>query len=201
MVADVLDRFQIVGKKDLYPESALGRPATAGRRRARRDRQSAGRPRRRADRQSALGARQGNHGAVPLAERRRRHDHSGDALGSERLVRHRESSTCATAGSSATERPLRLGHRATGPRLASHAAGRNACVLAMDYRAFHVAGGCGCAGGARFDPVLLLAVGHRRGGHPARRPPRHARLDRPRAGDRRIDRGRRDHVLDGKKAR
>ena len=42
MVADVLDRFQIVGKKDLYPESAVRRPAAAGRRRARRHRQPAG---------------------------------------------------------------------------------------------------------------------------------------------------------------
>ena len=32
MVADILDRFNIVGKKDLYPEPALGRPAAAGRR-------------------------------------------------------------------------------------------------------------------------------------------------------------------------
>ena len=31
MVADILDRFQIVGKKDLYPEPALRRPAAAGR--------------------------------------------------------------------------------------------------------------------------------------------------------------------------
>ena len=46
-------------------EPAVGRPAAAGRRRARGDRQPAGHPRRRADRQPPLGARQRNHGAVP----------------------------------------------------------------------------------------------------------------------------------------
>ena len=32
IVAESLDRFQMVGKKDLYPEPALGRAAAAGRR-------------------------------------------------------------------------------------------------------------------------------------------------------------------------
>ena len=35
IVCDTLDRFQIVGKKDLYPTSAVGWPATTGRNRAR----------------------------------------------------------------------------------------------------------------------------------------------------------------------
>ena len=65
MVADMLDRFQIVGEEGSVSESALGRTAAAGRRRARGHRQPAGDPRRRADRQPALGAGQGNHGAVP----------------------------------------------------------------------------------------------------------------------------------------
>ena len=68
IVADVLDRFQIVGKKDLYPEPALRRTAATGRHRARGGRESAADACRRADRQSALGAGQRDHGAVPQAE-------------------------------------------------------------------------------------------------------------------------------------
>ena len=48
-------------------ESAVRRTAAAGRRGARGDREPAGDPRRRTDRQPSLGARQRNHGAVPLA--------------------------------------------------------------------------------------------------------------------------------------
>ena len=87
MVADVLDRFQIVGKKDLYPNQLSGgqqqlvgvaraviaNPQVAARRRA--------------DRQPALRAGQGDHGAVPLAERGRHDDHPGHPFRGERLVR------------------------------------------------------------------------------------------------------------------
>ena len=69
MVADILDRFNIVGKKDLYPEPAVGRPAAARRDRARGGRQADADSRRRADRQPPLRSGQGDHGAVPQAER------------------------------------------------------------------------------------------------------------------------------------
>ena len=42
LVADTLDRFQIVGKKDLYPRQLSGGPAAAGGGRAGGDREAAG---------------------------------------------------------------------------------------------------------------------------------------------------------------
>src|SRR5262249_14356295 len=69
-------------------ESALGWTTAAGRRGARGHRESAGDPRRRADRQPALRARQGNHGAVPLVERKWRDDRPGNAFRGERVLWH-----------------------------------------------------------------------------------------------------------------
>ena len=88
MVGDILDRFQIVGKKDLYPNQLSGgQQQLVGVARA-----VIANPqvdsRRRADRQPALGSRQRNHGAVPLAQRKRRDDRPGNAFGGERVVRH-----------------------------------------------------------------------------------------------------------------
>ena len=71
MVCDILDKFAIVGQEGPLSESALGRPAAARRRRARRHLEPEGHPRRRADRQPAHEPGQGDHGAVPEAERRR----------------------------------------------------------------------------------------------------------------------------------
>ena len=45
MVADILDRFNIVGKKDLYPNQLLRRPAAAGGHRPGRRRQADAHPR------------------------------------------------------------------------------------------------------------------------------------------------------------
>ena len=84
MVADILDRFNIVGKKDLYPEPALGRPAAAGRDRARGGRQADADPRRRADRQPALRSGQEIMELFRAPERGRHDDRPGDALGGER---------------------------------------------------------------------------------------------------------------------
>ena len=86
MVADILDRFNIVGKKDLYPEPAVRRSAAARRDRARGGRQAQPDSGRRADRQPPFGSGPRDHGAVQAPERRRDHDHPGDALGGERLV-------------------------------------------------------------------------------------------------------------------
>ena len=87
IVADTLDRFGMVAKKDLYPEPALGRPAAAGGRRARGDPQAVAPPGRRAHGQPPLGAGQGDHGAVHAAQRGRHDDHPGHALRGERGVR------------------------------------------------------------------------------------------------------------------
>ena len=87
MVADILDRFNIVGKKDLYPEPAVRRTAAARRHRARRRRQAESDPGGRADRQPALRSGPRDHGAVQAAERRRHDHHPGHALGAERVVR------------------------------------------------------------------------------------------------------------------
>ena len=66
-----LDRFQIVGKKDLYPNQLSGgQQQLVGVARAVIAKPKV-HPRRRADRQPALGAGPGNHGAVPDAQRRR----------------------------------------------------------------------------------------------------------------------------------
>ena len=87
LVADVLDRFQIVGKKDLYPNQLSGgQQQLVGVARA-IIAQPAAAAGRRADGEPALGAGQGNHGAVPHAERRRDHHRPGHALRSQRGLR------------------------------------------------------------------------------------------------------------------
>ncbi len=57
IVCDVLDRFQIVGKKDLYPESAFGRPTATGGHRPRHRGKSEDHPGRRAHRAICIPAR------------------------------------------------------------------------------------------------------------------------------------------------
>ena len=91
-VANVLDRFGIVAKKDLYPNQLSGGQQQLGRRRARDRRQPGGHPRRRADGQPALIAGPGDHGAVQAAQRSGHDHHPGDSLGSERRLRrsHRQ---------------------------------------------------------------------------------------------------------------
>ena len=59
---------------------------------------------RRADRQPALEPGQGDHGAVPEAERRRHDDRPGDALGSQRRLRQPDHPAARTAGSSTVRR-------------------------------------------------------------------------------------------------
>ena len=86
-VCDVLDRFQMVGKKDLFPESALGRAAATGGRRARDHRQSESDSGRRAHGQPPLQPSQGDYGGVPEAQRIRHHHHPGDAFGVECFLR------------------------------------------------------------------------------------------------------------------
>ena len=87
IVADVLDRFGIVGKKDLYPSQLSGgQQQLVGVARA-----VVANPGchscRRTDRESALVPGAGNHGAVQDAQRAG-HDHcAGDTLGDERRVR------------------------------------------------------------------------------------------------------------------
>ena len=80
MVADILDRFQIVAKKDLFPIAALRRPAAAGGHRARRCPCARAAACRRAHRQSPLHAGARNHGALPRTQPRRHHDRAGNAL-------------------------------------------------------------------------------------------------------------------------
>ena len=87
IVCDVLDRFQIVGKKDLYPNQlsggqqqlvAIARAIVAS------PKDHSGR---RADRQSAFQPGQGDHGAVQALERGGHHHHSSDPQREERGVR------------------------------------------------------------------------------------------------------------------
>ena len=87
MVADILDRFNIVGKKDLYPNQLSGRPAAAGGHRPRGGGEALDHPGRRAHRQSPLGAGPRDHGAVPAPERGGHHHRPGDALRGQRRLR------------------------------------------------------------------------------------------------------------------
>ncbi len=93
MVADTLDRFQIVGKKDLYPSQLSGgQQQLVGVARAiiAEPKASASR---RAHRQSALQPGRRNHGALLQAERTR-HDHrAGHALREECFLRQTRHST------------------------------------------------------------------------------------------------------------
>ena len=81
LVADALDRFHIVGKKDLYPRQLSGGQqqliAVARAIIAKPALLLAGR----ADRKSPLRPGPRNHGAVLQAQRGRHHNHSGDPLG------------------------------------------------------------------------------------------------------------------------
>ena len=87
IVSDVLDRFQIVAKKDLYPSQLSGgQQQLVGVARAVVANPGAD-PRRRADRQPPLRSGARDHGAVQEAQRRGHDDHPGDALGGERPVR------------------------------------------------------------------------------------------------------------------
>jgi ABC-type lipoprotein export system ATPase subunit len=72
MVADILDRFQIVAKKDLYPSQLHGARSAAGRR---------------TNRQSALRPGPRNHESL-LRTQSRRHDHcASDTFRGERALR------------------------------------------------------------------------------------------------------------------
>ncbi len=87
IVSDVLDRFQIVAKKDLYPSQLSGgQQQLVGVARA-----VVASPaiysRGRADRQPSLRSGARNHGAVQEAQQRRHDDRAGDALGDQRAVR------------------------------------------------------------------------------------------------------------------
>ena len=87
MVGDILDRFDIVGKKDLYPNQLSGGQQQLVGGGAGGGRESVADPGRRADRQPALGPGPRDHGALRQAQRAG-HDHRpGDPLGSQRRLR------------------------------------------------------------------------------------------------------------------
>ena len=83
MVCDALDRFHIVGKRDLYPSQLSGGQqqlvAVARAVIANPEADPGGRT----DRQSAFEPGKGDHGTLQEVERRGHDDYPGDALGSE----------------------------------------------------------------------------------------------------------------------
>src|SRR4029453_18683688 len=84
MVADILDRFNIVGKKDLFPNQLSGgQQQLVAIARAVVAKPTLILP----DGQPPFRSGQGDHGVVPQAERGRHHDRAGDALEGERFVR------------------------------------------------------------------------------------------------------------------
>ena len=98
LVCDMLDRFQIVGKKDLYPSQLSGGQQQLVGRRARAHLEADHHPGRRADRQSPLRPGPRDHGAVPAAQSRRHHHHPGDALRGERRLRQPRRAAARTDG-------------------------------------------------------------------------------------------------------
>ena len=80
MVADILDRFQIVAKKDLFPNPAFRRPAATGRHCARRGSRALVAAGRRAHRQPALHAGPRDHGALSRTQPPGHNHRAGDAL-------------------------------------------------------------------------------------------------------------------------
>ncbi len=100
IVADTLDRFQIVGKKDLYPSQlsggqqqmvAVARAVIA---------EPDGDPRRRAHRKPALEPGPDDHGPPQAAQSRGHHDRPGHAQRGIRRRTETASSSSRTAGSS-----------------------------------------------------------------------------------------------------
>ena len=98
MVCDMLDKFAIVGKKDLYPNQLSGGQQQLVGRGARGDLEPEGDSRRRADRQPALEPGPRDHGAVQQVEREgaRRSSRSRTRRRTPRTGR--ESSSCVTGG-------------------------------------------------------------------------------------------------------
>ena len=86
IVAETLDRFQMVGKKDLYPSQLSGRSTAARRRRSRGHRKSEAPAGGRTDGQPAQRAGWGDHGVVHASQPAGRDDRAGDALGTERVL-------------------------------------------------------------------------------------------------------------------
>jgi ABC-type lipoprotein export system ATPase subunit len=81
MVADILDRFQIVAKKDLFPFAALRRAAATGGHCARRGSRARAAAGRRANRQPALHAGSRDHESLLRTQPRGHDDCAGDAFG------------------------------------------------------------------------------------------------------------------------
>ncbi len=79
IVCDTLDRFSMVGKKDLYPEPTIRRPATISSHRPSHDRQPQNHSGRRTHRQSPFQPGQRNHGNVQEIERSRHHHHPSNS--------------------------------------------------------------------------------------------------------------------------
>ena len=99
MVADTLDRFQIVAKRDLYPRQLLRRPATTSRCCPRDHCQPEADSGRRAHRESALESGRRNYAALSKAKHRG-HDHrASHALGEKRVLRQSHHSTSRRLGS------------------------------------------------------------------------------------------------------
>ena len=80
MVADILDRFQIVAKKDLYPNQLSGGQQQLGRHRARGGSRTIVTARRRAHRQPALNAGPRDYGALSRTQPPGHNHRAGDSL-------------------------------------------------------------------------------------------------------------------------
>jgi putative ABC transport system ATP-binding protein len=80
MVADILDRFQIVAKKDLYPSQLSGGQQQLGGHCARRGPRARAAAGRRAHRQPALHAGSRDHGTFLPTQSRGHHHRAGHAL-------------------------------------------------------------------------------------------------------------------------
>ncbi len=105
LVADVLDKFQIVAKKDLVSQPTIRRTTAAGWRSQSRNSQAGIASGRRTHRQPAFCSSQGDHGTISRTEPAGNNNRAGHTFGSECSLRKPRSSVAGWLASGRLSQP------------------------------------------------------------------------------------------------